>query len=524
MNRVLAARSGIFERASGWTFAVIAFVIAVLLLLVCYWRTVVSLVGIWAHDGTYQYAFLIFPLSAWVAFDLRHRLRAHSPVPSLWGLVAVALLVAVWYAGHLLDINLPQHFAFVALFPALVLVCWGWRALWTLKFPLAYLLVFAVPWGDSMVGPLQDITAHFAVHALNLTGTPVLMNGREIMTPSAVWMVAEACSGVKFFIACTALGCLFAYMMYARGWKRVVFVLVSTIAPIIANGLRVYFTILIGETFGVKYAHGTDHMIFGWQFFGTVLIVLFLVGWFFRDRLVAVETPSAFDGPPLGRRVAVWPAVLALLIVGPVMAAQLATEAPPSERLQIAAPTLAGWSGPEAAPDGWRPSFAGATGSFKAAYRSSSGTDTVQLFHAVYLGKPRRGHDLITYGNDVYDAPAKAQILESTTRRVDLAGGSRVTVRELRLAEAQGTRLVWYWYCVDHRCTASPALVKLLQAWDVLRGDAPRSSVWALSLPVANGNTAKARHALQEFAQQVPLVEARGPSVAGAHVAEGGSP
>jgi len=524
MNIHLGASPRLAIRASAWTLATGAFALAVVVLLACYWRTAWSLIGIWTHDGTYQYGFLIFPIGVWLAFGLRHQVRANAPAPSIWGLAAIVMLVALWYVGRILDINLPQHFAFVTLFPALVLTCWGWRALWTLKFPLAYLVVFAVPWGDSMVGPLQDITARFAVHALSITGTPVLLNGREIITPSAVWMVAEACSGVKFFIACTALGCLFAYVMYARGWKRVVFALVSTIAPIIANGLRVYFTILIGETFGVKYAHGTDHMIFGWQFFGTVLIVLFLVGWFFRDRLVAVETPSAFDGPPLGGRVAVWPAVLALLIVGPVLAAQLATGAPPSERLQISAPTLAGWSGPEPAPDGWRPSFAGATGSFKAAYRSNSGADTVQLFHAVYLGKPRRGHDLITYGNDVYDAPAQVQILESTTRRVDLAGGSRVTARELRLAEAQGTRLVWYWYCVDHRCTASPVLVKLLQAWDVLRGDAPRSSVWALSLSVANSNMAKARQALQEFAQQVPLAEARGPSVAGAHVAEGGSP
>ncbi len=158
-----------------------------------------------------------------------------------------------------------------------------------LAFPLAYLVVFAVPWGDGLVGPLQDITAHFAVRALELTGTPVLLNGREIITPSAVWMVADACSGVKFFIACSALGCLYAYLMYQRWWKRVVFVALAAVVPVIANGLRVYFTILIGDTWGLKYATGTDHMIFGWQFFGTVLVLLLLVGWFFRDPLVMTD-------------------------------------------------------------------------------------------------------------------------------------------------------------------------------------------------------------------------------------------
>src|SRR3546814_5435305 len=95
-------------------------------------------------------------------------------------------------SGHLLDVNLAQHFSLVALFPALMLACCGWRALRVLAFPLGYLVVFAVPWGDGLVGPLQDITAHFAVRALELTGTPVLLNGREILTASAGWKIGRA--------------------------------------------------------------------------------------------------------------------------------------------------------------------------------------------------------------------------------------------------------------------------------------------------------------------------------------------
>ncbi|MEO7051058.1 MAG: archaeosortase/exosortase family protein, partial [Rhodanobacter sp.] len=156
---------GTSARVSGWWLAVAVFGVAVVVLLVAYWQTVESLVWVWEHDGTYQYAFLIFPLSAWLAFNLRQEVRANLPAPSVWGLLAVVGLVLAWYAGQLLDVNLIRHFALVALFPALVLACWGWRALWVLVFPLAYLVVFSVPWGDGLVGPLQDITAHFAVHA-----------------------------------------------------------------------------------------------------------------------------------------------------------------------------------------------------------------------------------------------------------------------------------------------------------------------------------------------------------------------
>lgn len=506
MNRSFVAMTGISVRAPGWVLAVVAFAVAVVVLLVCYWQTVQSLVWVWDHDGTYQYAFLIFPLSLWTAFNLRHQLRTNPPAPSVWGLAALAMLVFVWYAGHLLDVNLAQHFALVALFPALVLACWGWRALWVLAFPLGYLVVFAVPWGDALVGPLQDITAHFAVRALELTGTPVLLDGREIITPSAVWMVADACSGVKFFIACTALGCLYAYLMYDRWWKRMVFVALAAVVPVIANGLRVYFTVLIGETWGVKYATGTDHLIFGWQFFGTVLVLLLLAGWFFRDGLLVQEHSPAHDDTFASARSVVWLAAIALLIAGPVLAAGFALPTA-SETMHLTAPTIAGWRGAMAAEDGWRPIFKGAAGEVRASYRSATRGDVVELFHAVYTGKPRRGHTLITYGNDLYN-PARSQILSRGSQQLDLANGRSTTAGELRLTGTTGPRLVWYWYCVDHRCTRSPVLTKLLQASDVLRGHAPRSSVWALSSLVAIGGPDQARANLHAFAQALRVAGA----------------
>ncbi|HEX7369047.1 MAG TPA: exosortase A [Rhodanobacteraceae bacterium] len=502
MNEMMAAKPGIFARASGWTLATIAFAVAVVVLLACYWETARSLVGIWAHDGTYQYAFLIFPVSVWAAWSLRDRVRANPPVPSAWGLVAIAVLVAIWYAGHVFAINLPQHFAFVAMFPALVLAAWGWRALWVLKFPLGY-LIFAVPWGDAMVGPLQDLTANFAVHALNFTGVPVLLNGRELTTPSATWMVEQACSGVKFFIACTALGCLFAYLMYTRWWKRVAFVVLSALVPIIANGLRVYFTIMIGEKFGLHYATGTDHMIFGWQFFGTVLVVLMLVGWFFRDRLVLRKPLDTNPARPTAARTLAWPAALLLLLAGAVMAAGInAIESPDS--LHVNAPTLAGWSAPQPAEGIWRPTFKGAAGQFRAAYRATVGGERVELFHAVYVGAPHRGHDLVTYGNNVYD-PDSTQLLASGVHAVERGNGTRFSVRELRLVDQEGPRFIWYWYCVDARCSASPVLAKLRQAWAVLRGHAPRASVWAVSMAFVQHDEAKARADLRAFVQALPV-------------------
>lgn len=515
MNRVASTRSVPLVRMSDWGMAVSALAIAIIVLLASYWQTVESLLWVWDHDGTYQYAFLIFPLSLWLAFGLRHEVRSTPPKPSVWGLVAVAAMVFIWYAGRLLDINLAQHVAFVALFPALVLAFWGWRASWALVFPLGYLVVFAVPWGDGLVGPLQDITAHIAVHALDMSGIPVLMNGRQLLTPSATWMVADACSGVKFFIACSALGCLYAYLMYQRWWKRVLFVVLATVVPVIANGLRVYFTILIGETWGLEYATGTDHLIFGWQFFGTVLVLLLLVGWFFRDNPVT-RTPLPTHGrASAGARKVLWLAATVLVLSGPVLAAGFATHASTEGAIHLTAPVVPGWTEQQPGTDDWMPDFKGASGEIQASYRSITKDDTVALFHAVYIGKPRRDHNLITFGNDLYD-PSRSHILSSASRKLELADGKNLAAGELRLGGASGSRLVWYWYCVDGRCTRSPAMTKLAQAWDVLRGRIPRSSVWAMSSPIGPAGTSLARSNLRAFARalagtgSLDAVDARG--------------
>jgi EpsI family protein len=175
--------------------------------------------------------------------------------------------------------------------------------------------------------------------------------------------------------------------------------------------------------------------------------------------------------------------------------------------MEASAPALAGWSGPQAAVAGWQPTFNGAAGQVKAAYQSQVGGVVVELFHATYTGKPRRGHTLITFGNQLYD-PAHASILSSASRRLRLTDGRNLTAGELRLSGSAGPRVVWYWYCVDRRCTSSPVLTKVLQASDVLRGRLPQSSVWALSAPVGYGGVDQARANLRAFAQALPVDEA----------------
>ena len=53
--------------------------------------------------------------------------------------------------------------------------------------------------------------------------------------------------------------------------------------PIVANWLRAYMIVMIGHLSNNKLAVGVDHIIYGWVFFGLVMLLLFWVGSFWQE-------------------------------------------------------------------------------------------------------------------------------------------------------------------------------------------------------------------------------------------------
>jgi exosortase A len=471
-----------------------AFVLAVAVFIAGYGRTFASLAYVWDHDGTFQYAFFIFPISAVVIWMRRDVLRRLRGVPAPAGLPLLAVLSLAWTLGGAVDINLVQHFCVVALIPVLVYTIYGAAIARALLFPLAYLF-FSVPFGDFLVHPLQNVTAHLSVYALQLlTSIPVWLSGQMISTPVSVWHVAAACSGVKFFFATTAFGVLYANLFFQSWPRRVIFVVCAMVVPVIANGLRVFFTILIGETFGLHYATGTDHLIFGWQFFGTVLVLLFFAGWPWHEtEPPAAQRPLPASGPrPSPARTArLAGAAIILFAFGPFWlygARALADNALPirATQTEAALAALASASGAR---------FTGAD--TNATRTLGAGATAVALEYVRYDGPPESAHELIKGDNRIFD-PARWQRVSAAP-----ASGPRPPLGFhavlLRARSGGNTRLLWYAYRVNGRAVASPRAVMAWQAWYVLTLQTLYSSVVILSTPAADLSAARAR-----LAQAVP--------------------
>jgi exosortase len=159
----------------------------------------------------------------------------------------------------------------------------GLRAGLLLAAPLGF-ATFLVPFGDEIIPPLQMITADIAVALTHLSGVPARVEGIHIDTPAGLFIVAEACSGVKFLIAMVTLGVLVCCTRFASWRRRAVFMAACVIVPVLANGVRAWATIYVAQFVGAEQATGFDHIVYGWIFFALVVAALLGGAWRFFER------------------------------------------------------------------------------------------------------------------------------------------------------------------------------------------------------------------------------------------------
>ena len=246
------------------------------------WQGIVTAIQIWYGNEIFNHGFFILPGAFYLIYLKRKTLLAQPIKTTPLALVVVIpalLLYVTGIAGH---VQLFLHAATFTLLPALIWLMLGTTAAKTILFPLVFML-FSVPVGEQLIPYLQEIAADGSVALLRLTGVPLFRSGLYIEIPQGRFLVAEACSGVSFFIASFVIGSLYAYLNLVSTKRRIVFVLISLIFPILANIVRVYGIILIAYWTDMEHAAGADHLIYGWVFFAFVIICLLGIGELIRE-------------------------------------------------------------------------------------------------------------------------------------------------------------------------------------------------------------------------------------------------
>jgi len=308
-----------------WRFVAIPLAVGLLLLGVIFKAEVAAAVQTWILSTAYNHCFLVIPIAAFLLWERRSDIAGLTarPMPSA-GLLGVPIAVA-WLPAERLGIMEGRQLAAFSFVELLFLAVLGRRFWWAASGPLLY-LYFLVPFGEFLTPKLQDITTWFIQHGLATLSIPAYIDGYTIEIPQGTFLVAEACAGLRFLIASIAFGCLYALMMYRSPLRRGVFIAISIVVPIIANGFRGLGIVYLGYLLGSAQAAAADHVIYGWIFFSGNIVLLIVLGLPFRqdNMLSSPSREPPFLSKPMRPAFAAVVVVLILAAVSQVLSAGLA--------------------------------------------------------------------------------------------------------------------------------------------------------------------------------------------------------
>ena len=494
-----------------WRIALGLALAALAELLALYHGTLGSMLDIWERSETYAHGYLIFPISVWLIWRQRDKVAQIPPSPDYRAAPMLLLAGLGWLVARLTDVLVIEQLALIGMIPCLAWMLLGWPVVRALLFPLCFLF-FAVPMGEFLIPPLMNFTADFTVILLRLTGIPVYREGTFFSIPSGDWSVVEACSGLRYLIASITLGFLYAHLTYISPWRKLAFMAVSVIVPIIANGLRAYMIVMIGHLSGMTLAVGVDHLIYGWVFFGLVMLLMFWLGSLWADAGPGESARPALPSAASGLEAGGWPLgkcfilAVAMIVIWPARVAYIEwreTQAG-SVPVVLALPEAAGaWQATSAMTD-WAPEYSGQDAEARQAY--GDGTATVEVF-VKYYRRQTQDAELINSQNVLVSQGHPAwRMLEERPVPARL-NAKAATVLQGQLQSTAQRLLVWRWNRIGGSYTANDYVGKLLEAKGKLLG-APSDGVALIIATEHTDHPDAAAQVLQRFVDaMLPALE-----------------
>src|SRR6266404_48154 len=238
-------------------------VIVVLLAAWLYGPFALRMANQWWHDPNYTHGFFVPVFSLFLLWERRAKLATLRIDPAWSGLVILVFALMTLVVGTIKSGFFLYRVSVLLFVAGMVIFLAGWKHLAAISFPLAFLFLI-----------IASKTASFL---LMLAGVPAIREGNIILLPSAQLEVAEACSGIRSLFSLLTLTIVYGHLAETKIGVRVLLTFMAVPISVLANALRIAFTGLMVEGWGVERAQGTIHALSGWFVFVASLALVFLI-------------------------------------------------------------------------------------------------------------------------------------------------------------------------------------------------------------------------------------------------------
>jgi exosortase len=240
---------------------------------------VLAALGIWARFADWRDIWHIFRrddeashvilapfVVAMLVWVRRERLRRIRLRTSWFGpiIVAAGCLIACFGDGH--GYQSLRHLGTVTIAVGCLVTMLGREVL--IQFAPAFAaLIFLIPmppmFRERISFPLEGLNATITEDLLNVLGIPAMRSGNRLIVNGRAITIVEACNGLRSFFALVMVSYLVAFITSLRGYVRVMLLVLSPLAAIASNVIRLLATVW-AYGFVSESAGNTFHGVAGW--------------------------------------------------------------------------------------------------------------------------------------------------------------------------------------------------------------------------------------------------------------------
>lgn len=237
-----------------------------------------SLINAWMQSEDYSHAFLILPISMYLAWEKKEQLAQILVSPSWYGLLLVFCSSILFLFAFFAGITTLSSLALVLSIIGIVIGLTGWKITKVLLFPLLFLLLM-IPIPSQIyyaaTTPLQLLVSQISVSLASLIDVPIYREGNVIHLPNRTLQVVAACSGMRSMIALSTLSLVYGYISLRSNSLRALLVLSALPVAILINIVRVMAMILAFYYYDYNLTDGSPHTYLG--LFVFILAMLLIV-------------------------------------------------------------------------------------------------------------------------------------------------------------------------------------------------------------------------------------------------------
>jgi len=176
-----------------------------------------------------------------------------------------------WFVFQLSNIYIFEQLLLLVLFALLLASTFGLKAVSSHRL-LLFLPIFIIPIWDQLNEPLVNLSGFMVGKMVQAIDMPAVIEGNSIFIPFGHIVIADGCSGLRYFEIALALAYIISLLNHYNERQLLPTLAIAAALGLLANWIRIFVLVIIGYQSKMQSSLMSDHEYFGWALFGAMCL------------------------------------------------------------------------------------------------------------------------------------------------------------------------------------------------------------------------------------------------------------